>query len=92
MKKLLFMAICLAMLWGCSADQPEQPPAETTPAVTEPQYLPQEQLVQGVVVARTDYINENPDIITEFMNFNEVSVNYLSANPENASIFLVIAS
>lgn len=48
MKKLLFMAMCLAMLWGCSADNPEQPPAETTPAITEPQYLPQEQLVQGV--------------------------------------------
>ena len=48
----------------------------------------EEQLVQGVVVARTDYINENPDIITEFMNFNEVSVNYLSANPESASVFL----
>lgn len=45
-------------------------------------------LVQGVIVARTDYIKENPDIINEFMGFNEVSVNYLSANLENASVFL----
>lgn len=47
------------------------------------------QLIQGVTVARTDYISENPDIITEFIGFSEVSVNYLSANPESAALFLV---
>lgn len=46
------------------------------------------ELVQGVVIARTDYINENPEIISEFMIFNEVSVNYLSANPEVSANFL----
>lgn len=44
-------------------------------------------LVQGVIVARTDFISENPDIITEFMGFNEVSVNYISANPESSAVF-----
>ncbi len=44
-------------------------------------------LVTGVIVARTDYINENPDIISEFMGFNEVSVNFINANPEASAIF-----
>ncbi len=44
-------------------------------------------LVTGVVVARTDFINENPDIITEFMGFNEVSVNFIAANPEGSAVF-----
>ncbi len=47
------------------------------------------QLVQGCVVARTEYINQNPEIIKEFMGFNEVSVNYLNANGDGAAVFLV---
>lgn len=39
-------------------------------------------LVQGVVVARTDYINENPQYIETFIMQNEVSVNYLIEVPE----------
>lgn len=46
-------------------------------------------LTQSVIVARTEYINENPDIISEFMVFSEVSINYLSANLEKACNFLV---
>ncbi len=46
-------------------------------------------LACGVVVARTDYITANPEIITEFIGFNEVSVNYLTAGPETAALFLV---
>lgn len=44
-------------------------------------------LVLGVIVARTDFISENPDTITEFMGFNEVSVNFVNANPESAAVF-----
>lgn len=39
-------------------------------------------LTQGVVVARTDYINENPEYIETFIMQNEVSVNYLIEVPE----------
>lgn len=47
------------------------------------------QLVQSVIVARADYISGNPDVISEFMVFSEVSANYLSANPEKSAQFLV---
>ncbi|MBQ8015218.1 MAG: ABC transporter substrate-binding protein [Clostridia bacterium] len=47
------------------------------------------QLVQGCVVARTEYINQNPEIVKEFMSFNEVSVNYLNSNGEGAGVFLI---
>lgn len=46
------------------------------------------QLVQGCIVARTEYINANPEIIEEFLMFNEVSVNYLGANPQASANFL----
>lgn len=46
-------------------------------------------LAQGVVVARTDYISANPEIISEFIGFNEVSVNYLTVVAETGAIFLV---
>lgn len=35
-------------------------------------------LVQGCVVARKEYIENNPEIITEFLDFNEVSVNFVN--------------
>lgn len=44
--------------------------------------------VHTVVVARTDYINSNPDIIAEFRMFNEVSVNFIAGNAEMASLHL----
>lgn len=44
--------------------------------------------VHSVVVARTDYINSNPDIIDEFRMFNEVSVNFIAGNAETASLHL----
>lgn len=44
-------------------------------------------LVYGCVVARTEYINANPDIISEFMTFCEVSVNFIGGNIEQATIF-----
>ncbi len=48
------------------------------------------QLAQGVVVARKAYIDENPDIIEEFLSYNSISVNYLTsaANVYSAPIFL----
>lgn len=45
-------------------------------------------LVQGVVVARTEYINANPDIVKEFISFNKISVNYLKTNTYGAPVFL----
>ena len=45
-------------------------------------------LAQGCVVARTEYIKQNPEIINEFLEFNELSVNYLLSNPESAALFL----
>lgn len=45
-------------------------------------------LVQGIIVARTDYINENPQIISEFMNFNELSVNFITVNSESSAVFM----
>lgn len=45
-------------------------------------------LAQGCVVARTEYINANPEIITEFIGFNEVSVNFIIGNPESGAVFL----
>lgn len=45
-------------------------------------------LAQSVVVARSEYIDSNPDIIKEFIGFNKISVNYLSANEYLPPIFL----
>ncbi len=44
--------------------------------------------VHSVVIARNDYIEANPDIINEFMMFNEVSVNFIINNFESGAIFL----
>ncbi|MGN0545982.1 MAG: ABC transporter substrate-binding protein [Acutalibacteraceae bacterium] len=46
------------------------------------------QLAQGVVVARTEYIKQNPEIIEEFLSFNEVSANFLNVKPDYAAFFL----
>lgn len=45
-------------------------------------------LVQSAVVARTEYIDANPDIITEFIGFSKISVNYLNTNTYGAPVFL----
>lgn len=49
------------------------------------------QLVQGVIVARTDYIKENPEYIEQFMTHNELSVNFMSieTNAPLAAVFLL---
>ena len=44
--------------------------------------------VHGVVVARTDYIASNPEIIDEFRTFNEVSVNFIVGNAESGALHL----
>ena len=49
--------------------------------------LKESPLAYGCIVARTAYINENPEIISEFMTFSEVSVNYIGANIEQATNF-----
>lgn len=45
-------------------------------------------LAQSVVVARTEYINANPEIINEFIAFSKISVNYLITNTYGAPVFL----
>ena len=40
------------------------------------------QSAMGCIVARSEYIDANPDIISEFMTFNEVSLNYMSSSPD----------
>lgn len=37
-------------------------------------------LVQGVIVARTEYIEQNPEYIEQFLFQNEISVNFLNEN------------
>ena len=44
-------------------------------------------LAQSVVVARKEYIEANPDIISEFMMFNEISVNYLTVSGEGSAVY-----
>ncbi len=45
-------------------------------------------LAQSVIVARTAYIDANPDIIKEFISFNKISVNYLTGDTYGAPVFL----
>ncbi len=44
--------------------------------------------IHSVVVARNEYIESNPDIVEEFIMFNEVSVNFIINNAESGSIHL----
>lgn len=43
---------------------------------------------QGVIVARTEYIEQNPEYIETFLMQNEISVNYLIENPNYAPTLL----
>lgn len=43
---------------------------------------------QGVIVARTEYIEQNPEYIETFLMQNEVSVNYLVENPQAGATLL----
>lgn len=45
-------------------------------------------MTRSVIVARTEYINANPDIIKEFISYNKISVNYLKGNTYGAPVFL----
>ena len=44
--------------------------------------------VQGVVIARTDYIEQNPEYIETFLFQNEVALNYLSSEGNQGINFL----
>ncbi len=52
--------------------------------ITQKESLP----VHTVVVARTEYIEANPEIMNEFRTFNEVSVNFLISNAETGAMHL----
>lgn len=45
-------------------------------------------LVTGVIVARTDFINEHPDAVKLFMQQYEESINYTNDNIEDASALI----
>ncbi len=45
-------------------------------------------LAQNVIVARTAYIDANPDIIKEFIGYCKISVNYLISDTYGAPVFL----
>lgn len=45
-------------------------------------------LVQSVIVARTEYIENNPEYIETFLMQNEVSVNFLIENPQAGAALL----
>lgn len=45
-------------------------------------------LAQGCLVARADYIEQNPEIIKEFMNFYEASVNFVNNENNAGAVFL----
>lgn len=45
-------------------------------------------LAQIAVVARTEYIAQNPDIIKEFISYCKIAVNYLKSNTYGAPVFL----
>ncbi len=47
-----------------------------------------EELAYGCVVARTEYIAENPEIISEFLIFNEVSINWLGVSEDSLGLLL----
>ena len=47
------------------------------------------ELVQGCVVARTDFINENPDVIKEFLSEYKESIEYLQDNVEETAKLVV---
>ena len=46
---------------------------------------PDTQLAQGCVIARTEFIKENPESVEKFINDNKASVEYLNTNPVAAS-------
>lgn len=45
-------------------------------------------LSQGCLVARADYIEQNPEIIKEFMSFYEASVNFVNNENNAGAVFL----
>lgn len=49
--------------------------------------LTESPLTYGCIVARAEYVEANPEVISEFMTFSEVSVNYIGANIEQATLF-----
>ncbi|MBQ2848297.1 MAG: ABC transporter substrate-binding protein [Clostridia bacterium] len=51
--------------------------------------ISENKLVQSVVVARSEYIDANPDIIKEFVSYNKISINYLNTNIYSAPVFLL---
>lgn len=45
-------------------------------------------LAQGCLVARADYLEQNPEIIKEFMSFYEASVNFVNNENNAGAVFL----
>ena len=49
-------------------------------------------LVQTVVVARTEYIEQNPEYISSFLMHNELSLNYINTNIQTGAATLLFNS
>lgn len=78
------------MLTGAdSAKLPEDKERDATVDLTFGWINKKESLpVHSVIVARTEYISSNSEIIDEFRMFNEMSVNYIINNAEPAAEYL----
>lgn len=50
--------------------------------------ISENKFIHGVIVARTEYIAANPDIIKEFNSYNKIAINYLNTNTYGAPVFL----
>lgn len=48
-----------------------------------------EKLVQGCIVVRKDFAENNPDAVNAFLNEYEKSINYLNENPSDAAALIV---
>lgn len=46
------------------------------------------EIVTGVTIARTEFIEENPELIMEFLEEHEASVNAVNENPAEASLLV----
>ncbi len=46
------------------------------------------QLAQGCIVARTDYIEQHPDLLKEFMMYYEASISFINNPNNNGIVFL----
>lgn len=52
------------------------------------QYFPANSLVQGCVIARTEFVNEHPAEVKKFLEEYKASIEYVKANPDAAGTMI----